>query len=482
MGQGLTAATAATTAATVGALQATTAAAGTAANVARNNVVTSSAVLAGQNAVPLARGTVAAASRAVTPNANLLRNVQLPKCQQSNVLLSAGGFPTNWQQLTAQQQAEHPINMVMFQLGYSVYQAPEQLPGCLGPMGMDTKSIKFIHAKDTPVSAVTALVMKAANERIFVAFKGSDIPNVITDLNCRYSGPAGAAFGAPTSDIRMHDGFYRAWQALEKDVVTTVTSYLKQAPGAKIHVIGHSLGASLASIAALRLQKGGVLPASADVAGVWLLAAPRAGNGAWRDAYNAALLTRTLRFSNFRDFAARLPQQSQDCSSGGLAAALTERGQYAHVGRSVVQCPAASGGLVQWNVYSSGSETLECGAGKDGPDTSGSTHMLGAYFDAWRRGHLASKGSDLAKDARTAAVLCEQCTDKRLLQNMRLTRLDAMVANPPARAGGPVTCFNNDACRVQRAWSAATSVGSSFTAAAATLTGCSGYVCVDLGV
>jgi pimeloyl-ACP methyl ester carboxylesterase len=222
----------------------------------------------------------------------------------------------------------------------------------------------------------------------------------------------------------MHDGFYKAWQALERDVVTTITTYLRQAPGSKIYVLGHSLGAALASVAALRLHRGGVLPSSADVAGVWLLAAPRAGNGAWRDAYNAALLTGTLRMSNFRDFAARLPQQTQDCSSGGLTTMLTERGQYAHVGRSLVMCPAASGGLVQWNVYSSGSEQLNCGDGKDGPDTSGATHMLGAYFDAWRRGYLASKGSDLAGDARTAAVLCQECTDGRLLKNMRLTRLD----------------------------------------------------------
>lgn len=441
------------------------------------------ALLAGTNIPALTRSTVSAASRAVTPNANLLRNVQLPKCQQSNVLLSAGSFPTNWQQLSAQQQAEHPINMVMFQLGYSAYQDPEQLPSCLGPMGIDTKSIKFVNARDTPVSAVTAVVMKAANERIFVLFKGSDIPNVITDLNCKYSAPAGAAFGAPTSDIRMHDGFYRAWQVLEKDVVAHVTSYMKQAPGAKIYVIGHSLGASLASIAALRLQKGGVLPASADVAGVWLLASPRSGNGAWRDAYNAALLTRTLRITNFRDFASRLPQQTQDCSAGsGLSSLMAERGQYAQVGRSLVQCPAASGGLVQWNLYSSGSETLECGSGKDGADMSAATHMLGAYFDAWRRGYLASKGSDLANDARTAAVLCQECVDARVASRFRLTRLDPSAAFPPARAGGPVTCFNDDNCRVQRAWNAATSVGSTSSAPAASLTRCNGYICSDLGV
>jgi hypothetical protein len=74
--------------------------------------------MAVQNAAPLARSAGSAASRAVTPNPSLLRREQLPKCQKSNVLFNSGGFPSNWQQLGAQQQAEHPINMVMFQLAY----------------------------------------------------------------------------------------------------------------------------------------------------------------------------------------------------------------------------------------------------------------------------------------------------------------------------------------------------------------------------
>uniref|UniRef100_A0A383VAG6 Fungal lipase-type domain-containing protein n=1 Tax=Tetradesmus obliquus TaxID=3088 RepID=A0A383VAG6_TETOB len=327
------------------------------------------------------------------------------------------------------------------------------------------------------------MVMKAANERIFVMFKGSDVSNIATDVNCRYSAPVGAAFGAPDSDIRLTDGFYRAWKVLENDVINTVLTYLNQAPGAQIYVVGHSLGASLASIAAQRMQAGGVLPASADVAGVWLLVSPRSGNGAWRDAYNAALLTRTLHITNFRDFASWLPQQTQDCSAGGgLSALVAARGQYAHVGRSLVQCPAPSGGLVQWKLYASGSENLECGPGKDSADMSIATHMLGAYFDAWRRGHLASKGSDPADDIRTAAVLCQECVDLKNARKFRLTRVNPFLSFPPARAGGPVTCFNSDNCRVQRAWTAATSLGSTSTAAVVMLTGCSGYMCVDVGV
>jgi hypothetical protein len=99
-------------------MQVTAATANAAVYAARNNVATSTTRMAVQNAAPLTRGAVSAASRAVTPNTSLLRHVQLPKCQKSNVLLNSGGFPGNWQQLGAQQQAEHPINMVMFQLAY----------------------------------------------------------------------------------------------------------------------------------------------------------------------------------------------------------------------------------------------------------------------------------------------------------------------------------------------------------------------------
>lgn len=422
------------------------------------------------NTVPLVQGAGNMLTSLTQPNVNSGEGT-LPQCLSSNVLFNAGGFPTNWAQLKADQQAAHPINMVMFQLGYAVYQTPGKTTGCLGPMGVDTYSIKMIFKRDPFLAGVTAFVMKAAHERIFVLFRGSTPSNVWTDASCRYSEPVGAVFGAPGQNLRMHNGFYSAWQALEPDVVATVKSYLATVPSGKVYVIGHSLGASLASIAALRLNT--VLPKSAEVAGVWLLASPRSGNAVWADVYNKALLAKTLRFNNYKDFAVRLPRQIEECSAGGVAVLLTETNQYSHVGRSLLMCPAASG-LTQWNVYPAGSERTDCGPGQDGADTSGATHLLGSYFDAWRRGYLASYGSDLAKDRRTAAVVCEQCTDTRL------TRL--LQANVPARAGGPVTCFNDAACQSQKAWDATTAVAKTFSAVWGPLYVCNGFLCSDPGV
>jgi hypothetical protein len=44
--------------------------------------------------------------------------VKLPECQTSSILTTAGGFPTNWGSLSAQEQASHPINLPMMQVRF----------------------------------------------------------------------------------------------------------------------------------------------------------------------------------------------------------------------------------------------------------------------------------------------------------------------------------------------------------------------------
>ena len=41
---------------------------------------------------------------------------KLPQCQQSLVLTTAGGFPDDWSQLSAEAQASHPINLPIMQV------------------------------------------------------------------------------------------------------------------------------------------------------------------------------------------------------------------------------------------------------------------------------------------------------------------------------------------------------------------------------
>ena len=103
--------------------------------------------------------------------------------------------------------------------------------------------------------------------------------DVTINMACRHVQPPENTFGTPGSDIRLHRGFYRAWQVLEPGVTAAVQAYLKQVPSGEVYVVGHSLGAAVASIAALRLNAvlGAAQGSRGTVAGVWLIASPRPG-------------------------------------------------------------------------------------------------------------------------------------------------------------------------------------------------------------
>lgn len=165
-------------------------------------------------------------------------------------------------------------------------------------MGVDTTSIAEVEERVHDFHTTrSALVMKAGKERILVTIMGSDfrgMKDLAIDLACKHTRVNGKVFEAPGSDIRIHSGFWSGWQALEPGVITTVLVYLRDTPSGEVYVIGHSLGAAMASLAALRLNA--VLPKGrARVAGVWLFGSPRVGNADWAKAYDAALLDRTIR-------------------------------------------------------------------------------------------------------------------------------------------------------------------------------------------
>lgn len=397
--------------------------------------------------------------------------VKLPQCQQTSLLTTAGGFPDNWGQLSAEAQASHPINLPIMQLAFTVYQSPSVFENCIKQWGVS--SVQAI-TKTVPTfySNAVAHVVRVGNERLFVLFKGSDATNWIQNMECAHTEPVGDLFGARGSDLRVHSGFWAGWKALETDVTKEVLSFAKEAPTGKVYVVGHSLGAALGALAALRLVN--ILPASNEVAGVWLLGSPRVGNPTWKAMYNALLLPKTLRVTNFLDFAARMPRQQQSCStSGGVLNVLgsTTAYSYAHVGRSLLMCPT-NNGLNSWTIAGMGSEVIDCpGLSQSDVDGSAATHLLGSYFDSWRRGYYARTGSNIVNDPRVTGVLCEQCTMRR---GTRLTQISV-----PARAGGPVTCGVDASCTSQAAWNAATAVRQTSTVKFGGMSVCNGYICSD---
>ena len=165
-----------------------------------------------------------------------------------------------------------------------------------------------------------ALVTLADDGSIVVAFRGScHAKDFIQD----------AKFGMSQlmvldgrEDAFVHEGFLEDYIAVNVAVISQVRTYLAMNPQAKVWLTGHSLGGSLATLAAFSFSQKNL-----PVAGVITFGCPRVGNSAFRDIYNAALGDRSFRIVNQNDIVPRTP--------GVLMG-------YRHVGQEVFITPAGA--------------------------------------------------------------------------------------------------------------------------------------------
>jgi pimeloyl-ACP methyl ester carboxylesterase len=108
------------------------------------------------------------------------------------------------------------------------------------------------------------------------------------------AGPSGAP---PVG--RAHRGFAAALESVWSEVLQAAQAL---GAGRPLFVAGHSLGAALAQLAAMRLVAHGV-----GVAGVYTYGSPRAGDAEFRAAYDAALGERTFMHVNDEDVVTTIP-------------------------------------------------------------------------------------------------------------------------------------------------------------------------------
>lgn len=182
---------------------------------------------------------------------------------------------------------------------------------------------------DNPRTGLQAYV--AANaDLVMVSFAGTGEPlDVLMDLRL-----AQRPDSASGTSGRMHEGFLAAldpnWNAIRQ----TILGFQNRSQ--RIYITGHSMGSALATLTAIRLSNE-MIP----VAGVYLFAPPRVGDGTFAAHYNERLGDKTFLVINDEDVIARLPPSpvaSQEFSSLApkyLRSWLTKRinGQdYTHVG------------------------------------------------------------------------------------------------------------------------------------------------------
>jgi hypothetical protein len=157
--------------------------------------------------------------------------VQLPQCKQTNVLLDAGQFPGHtWAKMTAEDQVFHPINLVMMQVAYMAYRPLTDLTACLTGMGADVSSLRNLTLPVSDFSTFkTAYIFRASKERVFLTFRGSCESDLAINIDCRQEEPGNELFGVSGGpSVKLHRGYWRAWQALEREALNAVQELLKE--------------------------------------------------------------------------------------------------------------------------------------------------------------------------------------------------------------------------------------------------------------
>lgn len=153
-----------------------------------------------------------------------------------------------------------------------------------------------------------------------LAFRGTEkkLKDWVTDA--KFELVDGAAFGVPGF---IHDGFADAL----KPVAARLDELVAQLKDRRVllHVTGHSLGAALATLAALRF---GRMPQTAcPIHTVHTFGSPRVGDAAFVQDFNAHFSGRSYRFVNDEDLVTRVPPRALKYDHVGEIIYIDESGR-----------------------------------------------------------------------------------------------------------------------------------------------------------
>jgi hypothetical protein len=147
---------------------------------------------------------------------------------------------------------------------------------------------------------------------IVASFRGSTtLINWINNINFLKSNYKGLS-----SEIQVHTGFYESYLSIANKVVEKVGALAKAHPTASILFTGHSLGAALATFAAMDVKERLALHNSMKL---YTFGSPRTGNQAWADyvmkLYPAS--TSLFRIVHGKDMVPHLPKRWMDFTHVG---------------------------------------------------------------------------------------------------------------------------------------------------------------------
>lgn len=158
--------------------------------------------------------------------------------------------------------------------------------------------VDVIENIETDNLAITTI--DRGTSRINLVFRGShSIKNFIQDIQFLKSDMELDGYDG----VYVASGFYKAYMALVDRIAVSLENILANNPGInQIYIAGHSLGASLSSIAAIDLKQ----RLGYNIVGSYTFGSPRTGNIDFSELYQK-VIGNTRRFTNAGDIVPHLP-------------------------------------------------------------------------------------------------------------------------------------------------------------------------------
>jgi len=147
---------------------------------------------------------------------------------------------------------------------------------------------------------------------VVVAHQGTDPENFYSDLNDLEFALVdlnNANFPQAPSGAQVHDGFQATFERTSDAILSNVTAALKSKNTNKLTVVGHSLGAAIAVMDAVRLRQ--TLDSSVEMT-TTVFGLPRGGNQDWADFVDAQLGNTLTHVSNKNDPVPTVPPRFLD--------------------------------------------------------------------------------------------------------------------------------------------------------------------------
>ena len=218
-----------------------------------------------------------------------------------------------------------PLAQCLIAASDAAYSAASEVPAAMASLGADRDGTAVLASSSAHTQALVSLV--SASNSAILAFRGTELSaaNIAQDVFAvrkSYGALFPAHAASAPADWSVSRGFANAYNSLRDDVIAQVVAAARQlgSLGAAnssssskpvLHVTGHSLGAAMATLAAVDVALSEDVRGLFSAVQVYVFASPRVGNAAFAKGFEARFGAGDAFFvQNYFDQVPHLPPQS----------------------------------------------------------------------------------------------------------------------------------------------------------------------------